>query len=62
MVRSETLLWWLQGKGLAVRVSDTPPTIQLLFEHKTGDQAAGIEAFYMHSKANRYVFCLHSVC
>eukprot|EP00884_Botryococcus_braunii_P003253 jgi/Botrbrau1/12929/Bobra.92_1s0009.1 len=50
-------LQWYEGKGLAVRVSDSPPTIQLLFEHKTGDQDSGIEAFYMHSKANRCVAC-----
>lgn len=52
-MRDGDVLVGVQSKGLAVRVSEAPPTIQLLFEHKTGDQDAGIEAFYMHSKANR---------
>jgi hypothetical protein len=37
----ERKLAWYVAKGLAVQVSDEPPTIQLLFEHKTTDQQQG---------------------
>ena len=36
---------------------DDPPTIQLTFEHKVGDQAAGNEAFYTSSRNNQCVVC-----
>ena len=47
----------LQGKGLGRRICDDPPTIQLTFEHKVGDQDAGQEAFYTASRDNCCVVC-----
>ena len=35
----------------------TPPTIQLTFEHKIGDQDLGQDAFYTASRDNRCVVC-----
>lgn len=48
---------WYLAKGLADRVSDNPLTIQLRFEHKTGDQEQGTNDFYTESKENRCVGC-----
>lgn len=42
----------LQARGLADKVADDPPTIQLKFEHKATDQLNG-DDFYTHSKENR---------
>ena len=39
------------------RVCDDPPTIQLTFEHKIGDQDLGQDAFYTASRDNRCVVC-----
>lgn len=50
-------LAWYVGRGLAARVSDDPPTIRLLFEHRVGDQVGGADAFYSGSRANRCVVC-----
>ncbi|KAK9822142.1 hypothetical protein WJX74_010568 [Apatococcus lobatus] len=50
-------LKWYQARGLADKVADDPPTIQLKFEHKATDQLTGSDDFYTHSKENRCVAC-----
>ncbi len=50
------VLLWLMAPPPR-QVSDSPPTIQLLFEHNTTDQQSGADDFYTHSKANRCVAC-----
>ena len=47
----------VQNRGLADRVSEDPPTIQLRFMHKTGDQDRGVDEYYLHSKENKCVSC-----
>ena len=49
---------WLQARGLADKVADDPPTIQLRFEHKATDQLTGSDDFYTHSKENRYALLM----
>ena len=48
----------LQARGLADKVADDPPTIQLRFEHKATDQLTGSDDFYTHSKENRSALLL----
>lgn len=50
-------LEWYTRKGLAKRVADDPPTIQLLFEHQNIDQDTGEDEFYSQSKSNQCVGC-----
>lgn len=51
----------MQAKGLGKRICDDPPTIQLTFEHKIGDQDLGQDAFYTASRDNRCVVCAGKV-
>lgn len=64
LVSAQQLMeWWslLQAKGLGKRVCDDPPTIQLTFEHKIGDQDLGQDAFYTASRDNCCVVCASKV-
>ena len=47
----------MQARGLAVRVSEHPPTIRLLFKHKNEDQITGTDQFYSERKRNCCVAC-----
>jgi cation-transporting P-type ATPase D len=50
------LAWYLE-RGIAEKVAEEPPTIRLLFEHKSADQQAGLDGFYSQSKTNQCVVC-----
>lgn len=43
-------LEWYCNKGIAERISEDPPTIRLLFDHKNTDEGT---SFYSQSKENR---------
>ncbi|GAB4817041.1 hypothetical protein N2152v2_004087 [Parachlorella kessleri] len=47
-------LEWYLAKGIAVKVSDDPLTVQLTFQHKTTDQARGTSEYYQAAKNNKY--------
>lgn len=48
---------WYVERGLAERISEEPPTVRLLFEHKNADRLNDKDLFYSASKKNQCVVC-----